>query len=112
MGLPSEIVETTTLAKYSPDIHGGISSLFVYAPGLIEPVIIGDTSAPLLRIVNVQGNSDQTMEINYASPQYYKLLVKEVSEIQIEIRSSTGQLVPFDYGDCTLTLHFKKIPLF
>ena len=110
LGFPTEISNNSTLANYTPDMHGGISSLFVYAPNLIEPVIIGNTSAPLLRIVSVRGTVDQTSEEAYISPQYYKVLVKEISEIQIEIRTSTGQLVPFDYGNCTLTLHFKKLP--
>lgn len=99
-------------ASFSPDMLGGISSLYVYAPGLIESVIIGDTTAPLLRIVHVKGMPDDNVEDIYAAVQYHKLLVKELSEIKIEIRTATGRLIPFEYGNCILTLHFRKLPYY
>ena len=99
--------------SYAPDLLGGISSLYVYAPGLIEPVLIGDTTAPLLRIVHVKKNqNDDNVEDIYAAIQYHKLLTKEISEIKIEIRTATGRLIPFEYGNCLLTLHFRKLPYF
>jgi hypothetical protein len=91
---------------------GGVSSFNIYAPGLIEPVIIGDINAPLLRMVNIQGQPDECIEETYVAIQYYRLLVKELSEIFVEIRSSSGALMPFQYGTCTLTMHFRKIPYF
>ena len=112
LGFPEYLRNDSAYARYSPNLHGGISSLYVYAPELIQPVIVGDTSAPLLRIVNVRGNSDETIEESYSLIQYDKLLIKEISEIKIEIRYSQGDLIPFEYGNCTLTLHFRKDPLF
>ena len=41
------------IAKFIPDMTGGVSSVNVYAPDLIEPVMIGDVTVPLLRIVNI-----------------------------------------------------------
>jgi hypothetical protein len=114
MGFPvtelrdSPIVE----ARFTPDMTGGVSSFNIYAPGLIEPVIIGDVTAPLLRMVNIRGHPDENIEETYVAIQYHRLLVKEVSEIFIEIRSASGALMPFQYGNCTLTLHFRKVPYF
>jgi len=93
-------------------MKGGVSSFHVYAPGLIEPVIIGFVTAPLLRVVNIRGGPDELIEENYVAIQYHKILVKEVSEIWIEIRGASGALMPFQYGTCILTMHFKKIPYF
>jgi hypothetical protein len=98
----------STEARFVPDMKGGVSSFFIYAPDLIEPVIIGNVTAPVLRIVNIRGWPDEFVEEIYMPIQYHKLLVKEVSEIFIEIRSPSGALMPFQYGTCTLTLHFKK----
>jgi hypothetical protein len=113
LGFPNVVLsESATLAKFIPDMRGGLSSLYVYAPDLIESSIIGDTLAPLLRIVNVHGAPDELIEENYIAVQYHKLLVKEVSEITIEIRTPFGELVPFAYGTCTPTLHFKKEPYY
>ena len=64
-------------------------------------------------MVNIHaGLNDEVVEENYFAIQYHKLLVKEVSEIRIEIRSASGNLMPFQFGTCTLTLHFKKAAYF
>lgn len=44
------MVSGVTNAEYSLDLHGGIHSLYVYAPQLVEPSLTGDTTAPLLGI--------------------------------------------------------------
>jgi hypothetical protein len=113
MGFTSpELRGNIEIAKFTPDMTGGVSSFNIYAPGLIEPVIIGDVTAPLLRMVSIRGRPDEIIEDTYVAIQYHRLLVKEVSEIFIEIRSASGSLMPFQYGTCTLTLHFRKIPYF
>jgi hypothetical protein len=108
MGFSHPIITKTTDAPFVPDMKGGVSSFFIYSPGLIEPVIIGDVTVPVLRIVNIRGTADENVEETYMPIQYHKLLVKEISEITIEIRTPSGALMPFQYGTCTLTLHFKK----
>jgi hypothetical protein len=108
LGLEEPTITKSTDARFVPDMKGGVSSFFIYAPGLIEPIIIGDVTAPVLRIVNIRGWPDEFIEEIYMPIQYHKLLTKEVSEIFIEIRSPSGALMPFQYGSCTLTLHFKK----
>jgi len=99
-------------AKFMPDLSGGISALYVYAPGLIEPTIVGDCTAPLLRVVIVRGMADEVMEDTYVAIQYHRLLTKEISEIQVDICGANGKPMPFQYGNCILTLHFKKNPYF
>uniref|UniRef100_A0A183BRD5 ATP-binding protein n=1 Tax=Globodera pallida TaxID=36090 RepID=A0A183BRD5_GLOPA len=100
------------VARYQPDMKGGVSNFYVYAPGLIEPVIVGDVVAPVLRMVNIRGPADDMIEECYTAVQYHSLITKEIAEIFIEIRTSTGALMPFQYGTCTLTLHFKKLSYF
>ena len=102
----------TVSAAFSPDLSGGLSNFYIYAPGLIEPVIVGDTTAPLLRIITIKGKEGEIIEDVFMHIQYYKLLTKEISEIQIEIRTPNGKFLPFQYGNCILTLHFKKEPYF
>lgn len=99
-------------AKFIPDLSGGISALYVYAPGLIEPVIVGNCSAPLLRVAIVRGKPDDFIEDAYVPVQYHRLLAKELSDVQIEICDPNGHPMPFQYGSCILTLHFKKNPYF
>lgn len=95
-------------AHYMPDLQGGVHSLFVYAPGLVEPTMLGDTTAPLLRVAKVKGVEGEMVEDSFVAPQYHKILEKSVNEISIEIRTVTGRLVPFNWGECILVLHFRK----
>ncbi|KAL3108064.1 hypothetical protein niasHT_018772 [Heterodera trifolii] len=102
-----------SVARYQPDMKGGVSSFYVYAPGLIEPVIIGDVCVPVLRMVCIRSaQPDDMVEEAYTAVQYHQLITKEIAEIFIEIRTPTGALMPFQYGTCTLTLHFRKTPYF
>ncbi|KAH7697971.1 hypothetical protein AAVH_34939 [Aphelenchoides avenae] len=75
-----------TEAKYMPDLHGGIHSLYIHAPKLVEPSIVGDTWAPLLRIAKVKGGPGDFVEDVFLTPQYHKVLEKQVSEISVQIR--------------------------
>ncbi|KAL3125725.1 hypothetical protein niasHT_002685 [Heterodera trifolii] len=99
-------------AKFMPDMSGGVSTLHVYIPDLIEPMMIGNIIAPIMRITIIRGNPDEVIEEQFYSVQYHRVLLKEVSEIFVEIRTSSGALMPFQYGTCTLTLHFRKSSYF
>ncbi|KAL3123840.1 hypothetical protein niasHT_004934 [Heterodera trifolii] len=46
-------------AKFMPDMSGGVSTLHVYIPDLIEPMMIGNVIAPILRITIIRGNPDE-----------------------------------------------------
>ena len=109
LGFEEEVFEHKfTEARYPPDLHGGIHSLYVYAPNLVEPSLIGDVMAPLLRITKVKGSPGEMIEETYATPQYHRIMEKQISEISIQIRTASGRLVPFNWGDVILVLHFKK----
>ncbi|KAL3080679.1 hypothetical protein niasHT_039566 [Heterodera trifolii] len=94
----TEFMQAENEARFMPDMSGGVSSFHVYTPDLIEPMMIGDVTAPVLRIVTIRGNPDQMVEEQFFAIQYHKLLSKEVSEILIEIRTNSGSLMPFQYG--------------
>jgi hypothetical protein len=108
---PTKLTVSPALAEYEPDLSGGLNLIYVYAPGLIEPVIVGDESGPLLRVVNVKGFRNRLIEQIYDSVEYHRLLTKEISEISIELLTHTGKPVPFQYGSSFLTLSFRKAPL-
>ncbi|KAL3077950.1 hypothetical protein niasHT_039151 [Heterodera trifolii] len=94
----TEFMQPEIEAQFMPDMSGGVSSFHVYTPDLIEPMMIGDVTAPVLRIVTIRGNPDQVIEEQFFAIQYHKILLKEVSEILIEIRTNSGSLMPFQYG--------------
>ncbi|KAL3109930.1 hypothetical protein niasHT_016546 [Heterodera trifolii] len=94
----TEFMQAENEARFVPDMSGGVSSFHVYTPDLIEPMMIGDVTAPVLRIVTIRGDPDQVIEEQFFAIQYHKILLKEVSEILIEIRTNSGSLMPFQYG--------------
>ncbi|KAL3111079.1 hypothetical protein niasHT_013109 [Heterodera trifolii] len=94
----TEFMQPEIEAQFMPDMSGGVSSFHVYTPDLIEPMMIGDVTAPVLRIVTIRGKPDQVVEEQFFAIQYHKILLKEVSEILIEIRTNSGSLMPFQYG--------------
>jgi len=96
-------------AKYMPDISGGKRQLFVYAPGLVEDTVIGNTTAPLLRVVNINTqNFGEVSESIYTSEYHCRLTTKQISQIRIEIREATGNLIDFHWGNSIVTLHFRR----
>lgn len=99
-------------ARYIPDLYGGIHTLYIYAPSLVEPSLVGDSAVPLLDIVTVKGSPGEIVQETFNTPQLHKVLEKQVGEIIIEIRTSTGRLVPFNWGETTLVLNFKKHAVF
>ncbi|KAL3088378.1 hypothetical protein niasHT_028731 [Heterodera trifolii] len=56
----TEFMQAENEARFMPDMSGGVSSFHVYTPDLIEPMMIGDVTAPVLRIVTIRGNPDQS----------------------------------------------------
>ncbi|KAH7710409.1 Protein Y57G11C.20 [Aphelenchoides avenae] len=113
LGFDEEVFSTDrTVAKYMPDLHGDIHSLYIYAPQLVEPTLVGDELVPLLRIARVKGSPGEMVEDTFLTPQYHKVLAKQLSEVSVHIRTRTGRLVPFNWGECILVLHFVKTSLF
>uniref|UniRef100_A0A914N1P6 Uncharacterized protein n=1 Tax=Meloidogyne incognita TaxID=6306 RepID=A0A914N1P6_MELIC len=108
LGFDSEKVHSGQVAKYMPDISGGVRQFLVYAPRLVENSIIGNVTAPLLRVVNVGGKPGESISEVYMTEHHHRLLGKRHPDITIEIRTLTGKLVKFHWGTCILTLHFQR----
>lgn len=87
------------------------SQLFIYCD-IIEPQIVGDVMAPLLRIVpldpSVYVYGANKMHI-FSPPHYVPVMRREFDVIEIDIRTSTGRKVPFQFGTTCIKVHFKKI---
>uniref|UniRef100_A0A7E4VHN3 PAS domain-containing protein n=1 Tax=Panagrellus redivivus TaxID=6233 RepID=A0A7E4VHN3_PANRE len=73
-----EFCEKVNVANFSPDFSAGMSLFYVYAPGLIKPIRVGDTMAPLLRCFATQGHFDDVVEKSFLDPQFRNLLSKEI----------------------------------
>jgi hypothetical protein len=83
--------------------------LFVYSD-ILEPQIVGDTIAPLLRIVGIEDVSlyGKIIVKTYDNPHYVPILKRRFETVEIEIRDSEGKPAPFEYGPVVLKLHFRQ----
>lgn len=89
------------------DIECGLHSLYIYCD-ILECVPVGDTVAPLLRIIDVQGEHGFMVHRYFERPRYIPIQKKHFGSLEIHIKDSYGQRVPFENGSVIVTLHFKR----
>lgn len=75
---------------------------------IIEPQVVGDVFAPLLRIVNVTGNDGDMVLEQYDRPHYLPVNRKIIETLEIVIRMHNGNLTPFERGRSYVKLHFRQ----
>ncbi len=81
--------------------------LMIYSD-IVQPQIVGDVLAPLLRIVNVTGSDGEMICMQYDRPHYLPVFRKNIETLEIVIRTHTGELVPFERGRSYVKLHFRQ----
>ena len=106
LGLPiMEEMNQTMVAPEAVDLNRGLTALYIYCD-LCEPQIVGDTLAPLLRIVDIKGKDGETVLKNCNPPQYVPLRKKTLDVIEINICDDTGQ-ISFTSGKLICKLHIR-----
>ncbi|GFX53828.1 uncharacterized protein F54H12.2 [Trichonephila clavipes] len=96
-------------SEFVADAWSNFSVFYVYSD-LISPQIVGDTQAPLLRIVRTKGKDGETISQYYDRPQYLPLVRHSFQTIQSELRLNSGNFVPFERGQIGSGLtHYKGI---
>ena len=86
-----------------------INALYVYC-NVVEPHIIGDCFAPVLRIVPVSGENGDNVVKTYDKPHFFPLKRRAFDTIEIDIRDDTGKKIPFESGRVVVTLQLKPTP--
>ena len=69
------------------DLRRGFESLYVYS-SIVEPRIVGDKIAPLLRIVPITGRHGEMVAARFDHVQYMPVLSREFEAVEIEIRGA------------------------
>lgn len=113
---PNTIMNIHEQSTYTADFPASLSrgipdKLFVYTD-ICESYVTGDVQTPLLRIVPIDTTNyvyGSTQTKSFSPPNYIPLLRSEFNTIDIDIRTHTGEPVPFQSGTLTVTLHFKRI---
>lgn len=90
----------------TPDLYLGFYSLYVYC-NMVEPVIVGDTSVPLLRVVPVDGSYGSIITRAFDKPHYVPVLTNNFETVDINIATDMGDYVKFEFGKVVIKLHFR-----
>ena len=88
------------------DLDRSINSLYVFCD-ILEHIPVGDVVASLLRVIGVTGKQGDTIRKTYDKPMCVPVGMKNFDSIEIDIRTDTGESVPFQYGKSEVVLHSK-----
>lgn len=100
--------ETKAIRAYNVcDIEGGIHGIYVYCD-LVDHVPVGDTVAPLLRIVESKAYNGEMIYKIYEQPRYLPLRKKLFDVVELDIRDVYGEKILFQTGNVTVTLHIRR----
>lgn len=107
--LSSILFDSLYVGEREVDLEGGRRSIFVYS-NIIEPQVVGNTHAPLLRIVPIDPHVPLGSHIScsFDNTYYFPLSRNFVTSIEITLRDITGSLIPFRSGRVVSTLHFRQ----
>lgn len=95
------------LGKTLFDLSSNLDLIYVYCD-LVESMLVGDTKAPLLRIVD---KSEKTTGVAYRTfnpIQFVPVQKKSFDTIEVKLAIDTGNVVPFFPGKCVLVLEFRR----
>ena len=94
--------------KFNVNLHNNFRSLYVYSD-IASFTLIGDTVAPLLRIVPFSHNSKTGYVYKELKTLHYVSVSKSVvDQVHITIKTENGSVVPFETGKTILKLHFRS----
>jgi hypothetical protein len=95
------------IAPITANVQDVIHSLYIYCD-ILENIAVGDTQAPLLRIVNATGEYGDVINKTFDPPRYIPVQKKRFDSIVIDIRSDIGEKIPFQGGHSMCILHFRR----
>jgi hypothetical protein len=105
------VQKPVTTAVHPTDTYPGLNCVMVFT-NIIEESSVGDTRAPLLRLLPFKSATaiGDVMSYSCYPIQYKHVTQSEISCLRILIADDSGRELPFksDRGRVSLTLHFKQ----
>lgn len=99
-----ERIQASQCARMSP-----IYNIFVYTD-ILQPNLVSDTEAPLLRTVPVSTGNHWTYHTSsFTKLQYIPVVPKHTRTITVYLRDGEGRPILFNSGRTTVTLHFRRV---
>ena len=100
--------EKVYYGKRCAELNAGCQSLFVYC-NIVDHSPVGDSSAQLLRTVEVPSDLTYAQNINliYDKPHFIRLQTNSFDIINLDIRDDTFEKIPFQFGRVIIKLIFR-----
>ena len=105
-----DVFNEPVMRAYHPvEINAGIHYLSVYCD-IVTESFAGDTKSQLLRLVEVprKVKFGETVHLRYSDRNFKSIYSDKFQNIEISIKDSSGRVIPFKSGQCTVVLHFKN----
>lgn len=94
-------------SHWPADVNRGFYHLYIYS-NIVTAVLVGDTSAPLLKVVALENTGYGSMIAKTFDRMHYVPLSQNHFEvIEINIANDQGKNVQFDFGKVVVKLHFR-----
>jgi len=92
------------------DLRSGIHNIFCYS-SLVRNVTVGDTQAPLLRIIPVLGGDGEYVYQTFEDRQYLPVVTNNFNTANSLIGDRFGNKIKFEHGSAPviLVLHLKRV---
>ena len=103
----SYVVTTNQISPNEVDLDGNYRDMYIYSD-VLQYRLVGDVSTPLLRAIATEGKDDQTIRKSFQDIHYIPVSRSSIETIEIDIRTDTGQPVPFEKGRVDAVLHFRR----
>ena len=96
------------ISEREPNLTSNIHSVYIYCD-LLEHVPVGDTKAPLPRIVNKSTELEGNVHRVFNPTLYGPLQKKCFDTVEIDMMIDTGVPVPFLSGKSFVVLEFRRV---
>ena len=88
-----------------------MSTIYVYCD-IVEPQVIGDTNAQLLKTIPVEGKFGDVIAGTFTNIQYVPIQRRSFENIEILLGNDTGDPVPFERGKVVIIHYIQTAQLF
>ena len=96
------------MLKFNAKLKHNFSNFYVYSD-IASFTFIGDTVAPMLRVVPFQSKPDSCFFYKEFKALHYVSVSKSiVDQVHITLKTENGMIVPFVTGNTILKLHFVE----
>ena len=90
------------------DLNAGFYNLYVYTDIVKSNRVVGHTLQPLLRSVPVAGSDGEMVLYEPRIVDYLPLRFKTLQQVEVYLTTDIGELVQFQQGKVSVTLHIRK----